>query len=64
MIPIAIPAFLFVFIYFGLQIFYAWYYFGGSSTAYFAHIGGFIVGAIIAVFFRLFKKDYKDRLYS
>ncbi len=50
----------FVLLYFVTQIIYGIgsLFLGGSSTAYFAHIGGFIAGAIIAIIFKMSSKKY------
>ncbi len=51
----------FVLIYFLIQLVYGILLWGFSSTAYWAHIGGFLAGATFAVIFKAFKGDsYKN----
>ena len=47
----------FIIIYFVIQLVYGFLLWGVSSTAYFAHVGGFIAGAIIALIFKKLKQD-------
>ena len=50
----------FIFVYFASQVIYAIYAWSFSNVAYWAHIGGFIVGAIIALIFKAVKKNYRE----
>ncbi|MFO8019444.1 MAG: rhomboid family intramembrane serine protease [Promethearchaeia archaeon] len=55
---IRLKAKYFVLVYFLLQLLYGFLLWGASSTAYFAHIGGFLAGAISALLFKLFSDKY------
>ncbi|MGV9172838.1 MAG: rhomboid family intramembrane serine protease [Promethearchaeia archaeon] len=48
----------FVIVYFLIQVAYGFLLWGASSTAYFAHIGGFIAGAVIALIFKILSDNY------
>lgn len=48
-----LPAYIFLFVWFGLQLFFALSSLHtGSSVAFFAHVGGFAVGALLITRFR------------
>ncbi|MHA1641770.1 MAG: rhomboid family intramembrane serine protease [Promethearchaeota archaeon] len=51
-----IPALYFIMIYFISELIYGFFYSQISGTAHFAHIGGFIAGAIIALIFKGIKR--------
>lgn len=53
---IRIKAKMFILVYFVEQIIYALIFWGGSGVAYFAHIGGFLMGAAIALIFKKLNK--------
>jgi len=56
------PAWLLLVIWFGIQLFYAELYKGigeEGGVAFWAHVGGFVFGAMIATFFRLGKIEEK-----
>ncbi|MGQ9530956.1 MAG: rhomboid family intramembrane serine protease [Candidatus Bathycorpusculaceae bacterium] len=57
-----VPAFLFLGVWFLLQWFYAFFDLAGG-VAYFAHIGGFIAGMILALAFGLKKKKRLDERF-
>lgn len=56
-VPVNMRAKFFIIIYLVIQLIYGFLLWGASSTAYFAHVGGFIAGAIIALLFKKLKKD-------
>jgi membrane associated rhomboid family serine protease len=49
--PIYLPAYLVLALWFGFQLFSVWLG-GGGQVAWWAHIGGFVAGAVLIVFFR------------
>ncbi|MBY9005204.1 MAG: rhomboid family intramembrane serine protease [Candidatus Lokiarchaeota archaeon] len=55
-IPRILKAYYLMIIYFTTELIYALTTFGMSGTAHFAHIGGFIAGAMFAIFIRITKK--------
>lgn len=61
-IPLPVPAFIFLGIWFLLQWVYAFFELSGG-VAYFAHIGGFVAGMILAVAFGLKRKKMLEKRY-
>jgi membrane associated rhomboid family serine protease len=61
-ILLPIPAVIFLGIWFGLQWFSAFFEIG-SNIAFWAHIGGFVVGMIIALAFGLALKKKREKRY-
>jgi len=61
-ILVPIPAVIFLGIWFGLQWFSAFFEIG-SNIAFWAHIGGFVAGAIIALAFGLELKKKREKRY-
>lgn len=61
-ILLPIPAVIFLGIWFGLQWFYAFFEIG-SNIAFWAHIGGFVAGMIIALAFGLALKKKREKRY-
>lgn len=48
-----------------LQLLYGFLLWGGASTAYFAHLGGFVAGAICAILFMTYSEKYNlSKLFS
>ncbi|MBN1213818.1 MAG: rhomboid family intramembrane serine protease, partial [Candidatus Lokiarchaeota archaeon] len=58
-VPQIIQAYHLMILYFITELTYALITFGTTGTAHFAHIGGFITGAIFAVIIRITKKKKK-----
>ena len=49
--PLYLPAYLVLLLWFGFQVFSVWFG-GGGQVAWWAHIGGFIAGAVLVALFR------------
>jgi membrane associated rhomboid family serine protease len=62
-ILLPIPAVIFLGIWFGLQWFSAFFEIG-SNIAFWAHIGGFVAGMILALAFGLALKKKREKRYS
>lgn len=55
---VPVKAKFYILFYFLMQVFFGFLFWGASSTAYFAHLGGFLAGAAFAFGFKLASEEF------